>query len=968
MRVPLQRRALASALSLVLFAPAGALAQNAGDKAADDAASKKEKAQLETVLVTGSNIKRATVEGASPVVTITSEQMKIQGFSTVFEALSSVSQTAGGSMESNIQWGSHTPNAYGINIRGLGPGRTLVLIDGVRVADYPLPYGGESTIASYNNIPAAGVDRIEILASGASAIYGSDAVAGVVNIILKKNYSGDEARVKAGTSTRGGRDLRDINFAGGKTGDNWSLNYAFEAYNRDYLPMSERPYIDSQLDPLYSSWDFITRKQGINIARAILLRRGDGSYVTPPNGACGRFARYVDTQRHIYSPATGKVNNVGSYCGDTAVYSDWALRDGNKVTNAVVGGSYRFNDSLEAFGRLIAYKATGSYLYSDPASQVLNGARWFDPGITDAAHPDGTLMGIGQRFIAANEFGGVGNIMNKTYERSTDLIGGLRGRIFNDRYDWELTLNRSDYHVRESIPSLIQSKYDTFFLGQQLGTTADGTPIYRLNQDRWWNPMSVSDFNSFMTRSINRSNSYNEGAKALVRGDLFDAWAGPIGFAAFAEWGRQGYDLNPDPRAIAGDYYVNNVDQGGGDRNRWAAGGEVLVPLTSQINLDLATRYDNYDAVASQGKQTYMAKIEYRPLENLLLRGSYATSFRAPDMAYTYARASTAYQSFIDQYACVKAGQTGHCGGQDGPFWTSFVPIYGNGRQDLLYETGHSWTYGFVWDAFDGFSLSTDYWHVSLKNEIRRIDSGTMLTADAGCSFGVDASGAPYTTFASDSGYCKYIKDRIQRDASGRIIGMYPGPINQASDIFSGVDVEARYRLDTERFGNFTFGLRYTDVLKHLNQPTINDPLKNIRRQDVRVITNFTTTWQIGKFETAMLINRTGSTPSVRAGGCTPFDDGNVPSQAQGCTDTDPNSPDYGKKTTAYWGRVGPFYNVNLSVGYNVNEHARVNLYANNVFNKVPSKDPYKFDFQFIPDRQGNPVGTELALELVYKF
>ena len=966
MRVPLQRKALASALSLVLFAPCAALAQNSGDQSADNT-TKKENAQLETVLVTGSNIKRATIEGPSPVVTITAEQMKIQGFTTVFEALNSVTQTAGGSMESNIQWGSHTPNVYGINVRGLGPGRTLLLINGVRVADYPLPYGGQNTIASYNNIPAAAIDRIEILASGASAIYGSDAVAGVINVILKEKYDADELRVKAGTSTRGGRDLRDVQFAGGKTGDNWSLYYAFEAYNRDYLPMSERPYIDSELSAPYSSWGFTERKQGINIARAILLRRDDGSYIAPPAGACSKFTRFADTQRKRYNPDTGNVDIVGNYCGDTAVYADWALRDGNKVANAVVGGTYKINDSLEAYAHLITYKSTGSYIYTDPENDVLGGGSWFDPGITDAAHPTGTLMSVGQRFIAPNEFGGLGNIMNYTYERSTDLVGGLRGQVFG-RFDWDVTLNRSDYHVRESIPSIIQSKYDAYFLGAQQGSLADGTPIYTLNQQRWWNPMSVSDFNSFMTDSINRSNSYNEGVKGIVRGDLFDAWGGPIGFAAFGEWARQGYDLNPDPRAVAGEYYVNNIDLGGGDRNRWAVGGELRIPVTTQLTASIATRYDNYDSVASQGKETYMGGLEYRPFDSLLLRGSYATSFRAPDMSYTYAQRSQSFQSFIDQYACVKAGQTGHCGGQDGPYWAFYVPVYTGGRTDLAYETGHSWTYGFVWDAFEGFSLAADYWHISLTNEIRNIDSGTMLTADAGCSFGMDASGAPFTTYSSTSGYCSYIKERIHRDATGKITEIDPGPLNQAADIFSGVDLHAQYKLQTERFGNWTFDLKYTDVLKHLNQPTVNDPLKNVRRSDVRVITNFATTWQIGKFESAVLINRTGSTPSVRAGGCTPFADGNVPSQAQGCVDTDPSSPDYNNKTQAYWGRVGPFYNVNLSVGYNYNEHLRFNLYANDLFNKIPTKDPYKFDFQYIPDRQGNPVGTELAFEAVYKF
>jgi outer membrane receptor protein involved in Fe transport len=104
----------------------------------------------------------------------------------------------------------------------MGPNRSLLLVNGRRVADYPLPYGGETNFSNYGNIPAAAVERIEVLTGGASAIYGSDAIAGVVNVILKTNYDGDEVRVRGGTSTEGGRDTWDLSWAGGKTGDNWA--------------------------------------------------------------------------------------------------------------------------------------------------------------------------------------------------------------------------------------------------------------------------------------------------------------------------------------------------------------------------------------------------------------------------------------------------------------------------------------------------------------------------------------------------------------------------------------------------------------------------------------------------------------------------------------------------------------------------------------------------------------------------
>ena len=122
---------------------------------------------LDKVTVTGSRIKRTEIEGPSPVTVITSAQIEREGFNTVYDALNTLTQ-AGGAAQNEIFQGGFTPNASVINLRGLGPGRTLLLINGRRAADYPLPYNGQSNFANFGNIPAAAVDRIELLAGGAS--------------------------------------------------------------------------------------------------------------------------------------------------------------------------------------------------------------------------------------------------------------------------------------------------------------------------------------------------------------------------------------------------------------------------------------------------------------------------------------------------------------------------------------------------------------------------------------------------------------------------------------------------------------------------------------------------------------------------------------------------------------------------------------------------------------------------------
>ncbi|MBM7093443.1 TonB-dependent receptor plug domain-containing protein, partial [Streptomyces sp. S12] len=180
------------------------------------------------------------------------------------------------------------PNGSPVNLRGLGPGRTLLLINGRRAADYPFPYNGQSNFQNFGNIPSAAVDRIEILSGGASAIYGSDAVAGVINVVLKTNFNGDKLTVRGGTTTTGGGDFGDVQWVGGRSGDNWSVTYALEYFADEPVWAFQRSFMDSADDnPLP------TPELGVNqpTASIRLNRPGSaaGSYIAPPPGTCDRF-------------------------------------------------------------------------------------------------------------------------------------------------------------------------------------------------------------------------------------------------------------------------------------------------------------------------------------------------------------------------------------------------------------------------------------------------------------------------------------------------------------------------------------------------------------------------------------------------------------------------------------------------------------------------------------------------------
>jgi outer membrane receptor protein involved in Fe transport len=315
-----RRGVLASSLAMALFAPY-AMAQTSTTTGSDQQQStsssnqqngKQNPKELKTVVVTGSMIPRVEVEGPTPVVSLTGTQIKDQGFTTLYEFLDSLPQV-GQQQQDPASWGSSSVNARSVNLRNMGPGFSLLMIDGHRIVDYPQPLSKQSNFQNYNNIPIGMVDHVEILASGASSIYGSDAVAGVINVILKKNYQGDDLQVTGGGSTRGGRAYGDINLVGGHSGENWHVTYNLEKSNRTALWGSDRPYQDSVADAGYGSWSPASRMFGYqyDAAGSIALSAQDatGHYITPPAGTCGKFTN--SQLSHSYSVTTNGTQIAG---------------------------------------------------------------------------------------------------------------------------------------------------------------------------------------------------------------------------------------------------------------------------------------------------------------------------------------------------------------------------------------------------------------------------------------------------------------------------------------------------------------------------------------------------------------------------------------------------------------------------------------------------------------------------------
>jgi outer membrane receptor protein involved in Fe transport len=1004
------RSVLASSLALALFAP-HAFAQTATPPAGDqqttqqNAPAEKTKATtLEKVVVTGSMIPRVEVEGNAPVVTVTGEQIKQQGFTTLWEFLDSLPQV-GQQTSDPSSWGSSSVNARSVNLRGVGPGFSLLLIDGHRVVDYPQPVNKQSNFQNYNNIPTGMIDHIEVLASGASSIYGSDAVAGVINVILKKNYQGDDLQVTGGGATRGGRAYGDINFFGGKSGDNWHILYNVEKSNRTALWGSDRPYQDSVADAGYGAWSPASRMFGYQYdaagAIALSAQNGSGQYLTPPAGTCGKFTNSQLSQSHTVTTNGTQIANVtnnGYYCSQPALFQNWVLTPGSISNNGYLAGEYDFKDSsLQLYGSMALYDTVGISNTQLPAFAT---GPFYDQST-------GQVISQAVRQLTAQEMGTSANTHDR--EQNWNLQTGLRGSFDDSRFNWDLNLNSQKYTVREDYTGIDINAMTNFFQGKQLGTTtvsgnsnvnggaSTTIPIYAMNWQQWWNPITPQQYSQFGVNGENTSSSWLDQVQFRINGDLFKLpWVSeePIGWAAVLEAAHNGFLLSPDARGDNNNFQnpFGAYLTGGGTRQRYSFGNEFRVPILDSVIWTISGRLDKYhDASRADVARTWGTGLEWRPYDGLLLRGSYGTNFKAPDMQAIYLTGSTSpIGDYIDPLQCVNAIKAG----QSNSTWCSQVQrptsqyynLTTEGSRLLQPQTGHSWTYGFVWQipGAQGLSFSADYWHMGVDNAIEYLDPATVLVDEAGCLTGYQANGtsalSPYTAHVPGSAYCKMVTQMVQRNAAGQIVSEESGPINEASLYVSGIDASLDYKLHTEDHGDFSTSINYTDNLSYKQRVLASDPLQNTRYQNVASRVTWIGNWSKGDWNVSISGVRDGSMRAPSYQGCNVLPNGIQPGMVtvQNGTELVPtgvcqvtlNGNSVNVSDTMYTGRVPVWITWNTSIGWQINPDTKLKFTVSNIFNRVSSIPYYAGGFEFVTTGQTGSEynGRELFLTFDYKF
>lgn len=910
-------------------APAPAAAPRPSPPAA--AAKPADTQELAAVQVTGSRIKRAEVEGPSPVMVISAQQIENEGHATVFEALETLVM-AGGAVETELS-GGFSANAHPLNLRGLGPGRSLLLIDGRRAADYPFPYGGRSNFQNFGNIPSGAVERIEVLAGGASAIYGADAVSGVVNVVLKRGYEGDVFKLRGGTSTMGGRDRADLQWTGGRSGDDWSVTYALQYYEQELLYGFQRDDWDLRRNPAADP------RIGPEPTSMLRIRRGGTSSSNPlialPDGTCQKWGgEFLDwTYRRISS---GNVQTLGNACGSWNDERYVHLSKGKEEAAAYVFGTYDFNSALQGWASLQVW---------DSRAESLGGFESITGPHTDGVGRRGDLYDpqfgsviAPARYLSPVDLGGVA-AMNQHYkERSVDLAIGLRGRLA-ERFDWDATLSRAEYDFERTRRRMVGNLVNDFFFGPQLGTTSKGVPIHQLNLERWLRPLTPDEYASISTLARYEARSWVSTGSFVLTGDLFPLPAGPLGMAVVLEASRQGYDLDSDPRVQPGVVQLYNLTgtNGGGERDRYAAGVEFSIPIVDTLKASLAGRFDKYDDITDvNDAKTWNAGLEWRPFDALLVRASHATSFKAPDMHWVFSEGSGSYGNSVDPWRCIAGGANPGCSGYS---YSMFSVTRGDPA--LEEETGKSWSAGFVWDIADGLSVNADYWNIELNGALERLSNAAILEGEAGCRTGRKLNGQPFD-FAADSGYCQLITSLVTRtpeegQAIGRVTEIRSLPINQSYRRVAGIDAGVNWRLQTARLGRYNLRLNWSHTLASERQVQATDPVQEDWRDDPdnldfrsRITTGVD--WRLGDWSAGVFGTRYGSLPKY----------GGV-------------------------GRTGVHFLWNANVGRQITDKAALKLYVNNVFNSLHPHDETNSSFPYFYEVY-SPVGREVAVQFEYRL
>jgi len=897
--------------------------------------------EVEKIEITGSRIKRTELEGVSPVLTLSAEDIALQGHANVFDAINSISMNTGafvGEENSN----NFNANAKSVNLRGFGAGYTLTLVNGKRFPILPKPSDSVAgNVVNLAMIPTEAVKRVEILSGGASAIYGSDAVAGVINVILKDDVDFNKVSLRLGDTKDGGGASKKFTISSGGTIDKFSYTAMVEIDQMDPIHGDDRDWFDEPTDGPDES-----RHNNSQVMSYYARWQPDPWMLIDLSDECD-VQGYSKEQPSWVTPFEGDPY----FCGDNT-YGTRTIRNERDTVHAFANLEYELDD-----GRLFA-TLMGTHSEADAGLYRYSYAVDYDVR-TDL---DDWSTWQGSRHAYRQFQNHEVPTSNQEFEEQTLMgIFGIEG-VIADKFDYSFTLTASQYDYKDSVVRFEDEKMLSLMFGEK-GTDWD----FPWEGSRWiaveasqltddFKPTGIDFFGNLTPEMFDSAayTSYGDGKSSLyslafdLSGSIVELPAGDLQFAFVTEAMQESYQYITDDKTVQGDIYGWSGITGKGERNRYSAGIEFLIPLAEQestvglIEAKAAGRYDYYDDESNvDGAFTYQAGLSWKPIEEVLVRTLYSTSFRAPDMHYMYAGQSSSFTSSTDYLDCVEqegisSGESwGDCSDNYG---TGSIRQYSQGDLSLEEETGDSFSFGVVADITDNWAVTADYYELSLEKKVGVIGSGTVLRYEAECTVGFTEYDE---TVDTNSPKCQEMLGRVERGGpQGGVLSTVTSPFNTGVREQKGIDITSAYNHDFGNFGNVFFNVNYTHILETNSKFLPEDELESIRdaqwNNEFRTLTNATLGWYNDTLSVALFANRQGTSP-VRW------------------------SEDETERYDA-WTRV------NLNVAYHVTDDLLISATVNNLFDEKPPQHESEKWWPFADITKYNPVGMEYFITASYTF
>ena len=655
--------------------------------------------ELTPVVITGSNIPTVELEGPSPIVRIDREEINRSGAETVGELLRRLPQNNSGSYDEKFQ-NSFAPGTSGVSLRGLGMGYTLVLVDGRRLGNHSEAQNITTAFSDLNGVPMAVVERIEVLLDGASAIYGSDAVAGVINIITRDNFEGVEINVGYSNTADSDMGTQRYSITGGTVSENGNAWVSVDYMQRNSLQHDDRDYAASANQGPAGGYDF--RSSSGNPGSIKILPGSENGFESGfyqvPAGSTGT----PTAEEIISAPGINRFD-----------YNPWmTLTPEYERYGASSRINYTLTDYATAFVQT-TYRNIKVHqeMAPTPAFGDLNTDTWGILPASNAFNPFGEDTTFRHRLIEMGP---------RLFDIESDIFRILPGVKFDIGDSWQAE-TAFLFNKVETI-NFGQNAVSSDALTDALASSDPATAYNLFGAGLGVNSPSVLD--ALRVNTVRRAESELRMFDVKAAGDIFELPGGTVALAVGAETAKEDTSDVGDSLSMANKIVASGGTSNAGSRSRDAAYAEFMVPIIGEDNrvsgihslgLQAAWRVEQYSDFGSADNPK--VGLKYQPHERVLLRGTYQTAFRAPGLQQLYMGQTIAHPFLLDPAR-----------GDDG---MQYKTISG-GNPDLQPEESDSYSIGAVIDIpmpeNMSLSVSVNWSQVELENQITSLGAQYMLS------------------------------------------------------------------------------------------------------------------------------------------------------------------------------------------------------------------------------------------------